>query len=60
MVGIKGMKMPKDCAECKLFHFYFDLNGVVHCVCKCRNMEICGDLDKRDDLCPLIEADKGE
>ena len=60
MVGIKGMKMPKNCLECKLFHFYFDLNVVVHCVCKCRNMEIYGDLDKINDLCPLIEIESEE
>jgi len=57
MVAIKDMEMPKNCAECKLFHFYIDLNGVTHFICKCENMEMCGDLkNKRHDLCPLKEA----
>jgi hypothetical protein len=58
MVAIKDMEMPKNCAECKLFHFYL-ANGVIHCICKCGNMEMCGDLEnKRNDFCPLIEVDK--
>ena len=58
MVAIKDMKMPKNCAECKLFHFYFDVDGVIHYVCKCRSVEMFSDLNKRNDLCPLIEVDK--
>ena len=58
MVAIKDMEMPKNCAECKLFYFYFDVDGVIHCVCKCRSMEIFSDLNKRNDFCPLIEVDK--
>lgn len=59
MVAIKDMEMPKNCAECKLFHFYLDTNSVIHYVCKYRNMEMCGDLkNKRNDSCPLIEANK--
>lgn len=56
MVAIKDMEMPKNCVECKLFHFYFDLDSVIHYICKYRNMEMCGDLkNKRNDFCPLIE-----
>lgn len=59
MVAIKDMEMPRNCAECILFHFYFDLDGVMHYVCKCGNMEMCGYLEnKRNDFCPLIEVDK--
>lgn len=59
MVAIKGMKMPESCKECPLFHFSLDLDGVIHCICKYRNMEMCGDLkNKRNDFCPLIEVDK--
>jgi hypothetical protein len=59
MVAIKDMEMPKNCAECKLFHFYLDTNGVIHFICKCGNIEMCGDLkNKRNDFCPLIETDK--
>lgn len=56
MVIIKDMEMPKNCAECRLFHFYFDLDSVIHYICKYRNMEMCGNLkNKRNDFCPLIE-----
>lgn len=56
MVAIKDMEMPKNCAECELFHFYFDLDGVIHYICKFRNMEMCGDLkNKRNDFCPLMQ-----
>ena len=55
MVAIKGLEMPKCCVECKLFHFYFDLNWGMHYICKYGNIEMCGDLkNKRNDLCPLI------
>ncbi len=57
MVAIKDMEMPKNCAECKLFHFYFDVDGVIHYVCKCGNMEMFSDLNKRNDFCPLIVAE---
>ena len=61
MVAIKDMEMPKNCAECKLFHFYIDLNSVTHFICKYGNIEMCGDLkNKRNYFCPLIEADKAE
>ena len=57
MVIIKDMKIPKNCAECRLCRFYFDLDGVVHYICNCRNMEMCGDLEnKRNDFCPLEEV----
>ena len=60
MVAIKGLEMPKCCKECPLFHFYFDIEGVMHFICKYRNMEMCGDLEnKRNDFCPLIEVNKG-
>ena len=60
MVAI-NMEMPKNCSECKLYHFYFDINGVIHCVCKYGNMEMCGDLEnKRNDCCPLIEVEGEE
>lgn len=56
MVAIKDMEIPKNCAECKLFHFYFDLSGVIHYICKCGNIEMFGDLkNKRNNICPLIE-----
>ena len=59
MVTIKDMEMPKNCAECPLFHFYLDTNGTIHYICKYGNMEMCGDLkNKRNDFCPLIEANK--
>ena len=59
MVAIKDMDMPNNCIECKLFHFYFDLDSVAHYICKCGNIEMCGDLkNKRNDSCPLIEIDE--
>lgn len=60
MVAIKDMVMPKNCAECKLFHFYLDvINGTIHFICKYGNIEMCGDFEKkRNDFCPLIEVDK--
>lgn len=59
MVAIKDMKMPKNCEKCPLFHFYLDTNGTIHFICKCGNIEMCGDLkNKRNDFCPLIEIDK--
>lgn len=58
MVVIKDMEMPKNCAECKLFHYYL-ANGKIHFICKCGNMEMRGDIkNKRNDSCPLIEVDK--
>lgn len=58
MVAIKDMKMPKNCAKCRLFHFYLDTNGLIHFICKYGNMEMCGDLEnKRNDFCPLIEVE---
>lgn len=61
MVAIKDMEMPKSCTDCKLFHFYFDSDSVIHYICKYENMEICGDLkNKRNDFCPLIEENKAE
>lgn len=59
MVAIKDMKMPKCCKECKLFHFYIDINGLLHFICKCGNMEMCGDLEnKRNSSCPLSEVEE--
>lgn len=62
MVAIKGMEMPKNCVECKLFHFYLDyLDSVIHYVCKYGNIELYGNFkNKRNDCCPLalIETDK--
>lgn len=59
MAGIKDMKMPKNCMGCKLFHFYFDLDGAIHDICKYGDVEMCGDLNaKRNDICPLIEKEK--
>ena len=59
MVAIKNMEMPESCKECPLFHFYLDTNGIIHFICKCGNIELCGDLkNKRNDFCPLIEVDK--
>ena len=57
MIAIKDMEMPKNCAECKLFYLYFDLDGVMHYICRCKNSEMHGgDLKiKRNDFCPLIE-----
>lgn len=56
MVIIKDMKMPKCCSKCPLFHYYFDVNGTIHFICKYGNMELCGDLEnKRNDFCPLVE-----
>lgn len=61
MVGIKYIEMPKSCTECKLLHSYFDLDGVIHYICKCDNMELCGDLNtKRNGHCPLIYAGEDE
>ena len=55
MVAIKDMEMPKNCIECTLSHFYFDVNGVIHYICKYKNIEIRGNLEnKRNDFCPLI------
>lgn len=55
MVAIKDMKMPKCCSKCPLFHFYLDINGTIHFICKYGNIEMCGDFkNKRNDFCPLI------
>lgn len=55
------LEMPKNCVECKLFHFYLDLDSVIHYICKYRNMEMFEDLEnKRNDFCPLIEVKKAE
>ncbi len=59
MVAIRDMEMPKNCAECKLFHCYLNLGVVMHYVCKCGNMEMFHDVkNKRNYFCPLIEVDK--
>lgn len=58
MVVIKDMQMPNNCKECKLFHFYLDLDGVIHYICKFTNMEMCGDLkNKRNGFCPLMDTE---
>ena len=58
MVAIKDMEMPKNCADCRFFHFYFDLDGAVHFICKCENVEMHGNFAiKRHDICPLIESE---
>jgi len=55
MVAIKDMEMPKNCVECKLFHFYLDQGCLIRYICKCGNIEMCGDLkNKRNDICPLV------
>ena len=56
MVIIKDMEMPKCCSECPLFHFFIDINGILHYICKCGNVEMLGDFEnERNDFCPLIE-----
>lgn len=55
MVAIKDMEMPKCCSKCPLFHFYLDINGTIHFICKYGNIEMGEDFkNKRNDFCPLI------
>lgn len=55
MIGIKDMEMPKRCAECRLFHFYLDTNGLIHYICKYGNVEVLMADEKRASDCPLTE-----
>lgn len=57
-IMLKDMeKMPKSCFDCPLFHFYIDIDGVLHNVCKYGNIEMYGNLtNKRHDSCKLMEV----
>ena len=58
LVAIADLKMPKCCKECPLFHFYLDIDGTVHFICKYKNRELRSRYFEieRDKNCPLIEV----
>ena len=57
---VKGMRMPKDCRECRLQDYSFT-TGVtwcgVDCVVLARNFEAIG-FDGRPEWCPLVDLGK--
>jgi hypothetical protein len=59
-VYIKGMRMPKDCRECR-FQDYVFTTGVTWCGANCvvlaRNFEAIK-FDGRPDWCPLVDLGK--
>ena len=57
MVAIKDMEMPECCEECPLFHFYLDIHGVMHFICKYGNLEVLMDKEKRSGICPLVNIE---
>lgn len=61
MVAIKDLEMPESCSKCPLFHFYLDINGAIHFICKYGDVDICVDFkNRRNILCPLIEVESEE
>lgn len=55
MIGIKGMKMPRDCWDCDLT--YDSRNGYTKCSVTGQVLYPMDSRDTRPDECPLTEID---
>ena len=56
MIGIKGMKMPKNCKQCPLVD-YGDLHEDELCCAK-EDREFISNGENRPEWCPLVEIEE--